>query len=221
MQYKETLHICQSPLRKDIKMNCVVYVPEDFKDDEKLPMMVFLHGAGERGTDPALIKIHGLGKYASQGKLNVRAVVVTPQIPNDVLTWNNLYDEAFDIIDTMAEKYHVDKTRISLTGLSMGGFGTWELGILRPHFFSALAPICGGGMSWRAGVLKDTPIRAFHGDKDTDVEPGMSQFMVDAVNRAGGNAKLTIFHDVGHGSWAPAYEETNVIEWLCAQQLKG
>lgn len=221
MKYNQILHVYQSPFRKAIQMNCPVYLPQDFKDDEQLPMIVFLHGAGERGTDPELVKIHGVGKYAARGDLNVRAVIITPQVPNHTLTWNHLYEEAFDIIQTMAEKYHVDESRISLTGLSMGGFGTWELGILHPDYFSALAPICGGGMSWRAGALKNVPIRAFHGDKDDTVEPELSQFMVDAVNRAGGNAQLTIFHDVGHGSWIPAYEDTNVIAWLTQQKRKG
>lgn len=221
MQYKEILHVCESPLRKNLKMNCVVYVPEDFRDDETLPMMVFLHGAGERGTDPALVKIHGLGKYAAKGLVDVRAVIITPQIPDESLTWNNLYEEAFDIIETMAKAYHVDKDRISLTGLSMGGFGTWELGILHPDYFSALAPICGGGMSWRVGALKNVPVRAFHGDADTDVEPCMSLVMVDKLNKLGGKAKLTLFHGVGHNAWEPAYEDTNVIQWLYAQKRQG
>lgn len=218
MNYVEKLHVFQSPYHKEIKMNVVVSVPEDFAADERLPMMVFLHGAGERGDNKEMLAIHGLLKYTRKGTFPVRAVVVSPQVPSEDLTWSHLWAETFDLIKNMEKEYHADPGRITLTGISMGGFGTWELGMMHPDYFAAVAPICGGGMSWRAGALANTPVWAFHGDADTDVEPCMSLVMVDAVNRAGGKAKLTLFHGVGHNSWAPAYEDTKLIEWLYAQK---
>ena len=218
MNYVEKLHVFQSPYHKDVQMNVVVSVPEDFSADEKLPMMVFLHGAGERGNDTELLAIHGLLKYTRKGNFPHRAVVVSPQVPSEELTWSHLWAEANDLILQMEKEYHVDENRVTLTGISMGGFGTWEIGMMHPDHFAAIAPICGGGMSWRSGALVNTPVRAFHGDADDTVELCMSQVMVDAINRQGGKASLTIFHDVGHNSWAPAYEDTNLISWLYAQK---
>ena len=219
MQYVEKLHVFQSPYHKDIQMNVMVSVPADFTADEQLPMMVFLHGAGERGNDPELLSIHGLLKYTRKGDFPVRAVVVSPQVPNEYLTWSHLWAETFDLIRQMEKEYHADSKRITLTGISMGGFGTWEIGMMHVDYFAAIAPICGGGMSWRAPILVNTPVWAFHGDADDTVEPCLSQVMVDAINREGGKAKLTIFHGVQHNSWAPAYEDTKLIEWLYAQKL--
>ena len=217
--YTESLFVYQSPIHQKVQMNYLIHVPADMKKDEKLPLVVFLHGGGEKGGDPAKIKIHGLPRYASRGGLPVRAVILSPQVPEKGdWNWWLLHEETFELIKKVARKYHVDKDRISMTGLSMGGFGTWVIGTLHPEYFSALAPICGGGMTFSARRLTTTPVRAFHGDADDTVELCMSQVMVDAINRQGGKASLTIFHDVGHNSWAPAYEDTNLIAWLYAQK---
>lgn len=185
---------------------------------EKLPLIVFLHGAGERGdgtTELEKVKVHGLTKYLSEG-VEYPAIILAPQCPQGVV-WSNLIFALKELIDSIIEEYNVDITRVSITGLSMGGFGTWEMGISYPELFSAMAPICGGGMSWRCGRLKDVPIWAFHGDADNLVPLNNSVEMVDAVNKAGGNAKLTVFHNVGHNSWVEAYTTTNVVEWLISK----
>ena len=218
MNYVEKLHVFQSPYHKDVQMNVVVSVPEDFSADEKLPMMVFLHGAGERGNDTELLSIHGLLKYTRKGNFPHRAVVVSPQVPSEELTWSHLCAEAYDLILQMEKEYHVDENRVTLTGISMGGFGTWEIGMMHPDHFAAIAPICGGGMSWRSGALVNTPVRAFHGGKDSVVPLHESQRMVDAVNAAGGKAELIVVSSAGHNSWEFAYEETNLIPWLAAQK---
>ena len=100
----------------------------------------------------------------------------------------------------------------------MGGFGTWSMGIHYPRFFCAMAPICGGGLSWRCGNLKEMPLWAFHGEQDPTVPLRNSVEMVDAVNKAGGNAQLTIYHTLGHNCWDEAYGNTPVLNWLLAQQ---
>jgi predicted peptidase len=96
----------------------------------------------------------------------------------------------------------------------MGGYGTWEMGMSYPGFFAALAPICGGGVSWRVGLIGKTPVWAFHGDCDTVVPPVNSIEMCERLKAGGGEVKLTLFHGVDHNSWEPAYEETKVIEFL-------
>ncbi len=196
-----------------------VYLPKDFKKEDKYPMIVFLHGAGERGNgkeDLELVKVNALCKYASEGK-EYPAILLCPQCPKNFV-WNNIVVELKALIDSVADEYGADKSRISITGISMGGFGTWEMGLTYPDFFSAIAPVCGGGLSWRCDLLKNTPVWAFHGDADDVVPPKNSYEMVDAVNAKGGHAKLTVFHGVGHGSWDSAYLETNAVEWLLLQK---
>lgn len=191
--------------------------PENYDPKtESLPLIVFLHGAGERGTDINLVKIHGIPKIFDKGS-DLRVVTVSPQCDLHT-TWNAQVNELKAFIDYIADEYNIDKNRISITGLSMGGFGTWSMGIAFPDYFSALAPVCGGnGMVWLADLLKNIPIRAFHGTADTVVLPSGSIDMVEAVNKAGGKAELTLYEGVGHDSWVQAYEQTDLIEWLMNQ----
>lgn len=192
----------------------LIYEPKN-RTGEPLPLIVFLHGLGERGngtTDLDKVKVHGLPKYLEAGA-EYPAVILAPQCPMSTI-WSNIPYALMDLIQKIVEEYNIDKNRISLTGLSMGGYGTWEIGTTFSWVFSALAPICGGGKPWLASALKDVPVWAFHGEDDNVVPLSCSLNMVDAVNKEGGNAKLTIFHGVGHGSWEEAYETSNVVEWL-------
>ena len=193
-----------------------IYLPDGYSAEKSYPLIIALHGAGERGEDTSLVEVHGVAKYVAAG-LKLDAIVIAPQCPSDWV-WSNLTVELKELIDSVVSEYSVDTDRISLTGLSMGGFGTWEMGISYPAFFSALAPVCGGGMSWRAKLIGSTPVWAFHGDADTVVPPENSHMMVKALRAAGGNVKLTIFGGVGHNSWVNAYEDTRVIEWLLEQR---
>lgn len=199
------------------KLGYLLHIPENLpKDGRKL--MVFLHGAGERGDDLDKVKVNGVPKLLDEGK-DIPAVVICPQCPSDIV-WTNIVFAVKELIDKTVEEFDIDKNCITITGLSMGGFGTWEMGLTYPDLFAAIAPVCGGGMSWRTALLRDVPVWAFHGDADNVVPIKNSLEMVDAVNANGGNAKLTIFHDVEHDSWTPAYSETTVIDWLL-QQRKG
>ncbi|MGI6335701.1 MAG: hypothetical protein ACOXZM_01355 [Eubacteriales bacterium] len=197
-------------------MSYLLWQPDDRTPDEKLPLLVFLHGAGERGSDPYKMCVHCVPKIF-MGAHPYRCVMTAPQCP-DGMTWYPLLPALKDFIAMCVESYGCDAARVSLTGISMGGYGTWELAMAYPELFSAIAPICGGGMAWRAGLLKDIPVRAYHGDCDTAVLPERSYEMVDAVNRSGGHAELTVFHNVGHDSWVKAYGETDLIAWLIAQK---
>ncbi len=195
-----------------------VYLPKDYSKDKRYPLIVFLHGAGERGNGKdELHKInkHGLAKYASEG-MDIPAILLCPQCPERIV-WNNIVFELKALIDKTAKEYNADMSRITITGASMGGFGTWEMGLTYSNFFAGIAPICGGGLSWRCGNLCKTPIWAFHGDADNIVPLKNSVEMVDSVNKNGGSAKLTVFHGVAHNSWDSAYLETKLIDWLLAQ----
>ena len=193
------------------KCNYLLNLPKNY-NDVQLPLIIMLHGAGERGDDYAKLSTHGVAKYIEQGR-NIPAVVIAPQCPEEYI-WNHLTVELKELIDFVISEYNVDKNKVSITGLSMGGYGTWEMGMSYPGFFSALAPVCGGGVSWRAYVIGKTPVWAFHGDSDNVVPINNSYEMCDRLKAAGGNVKLTVFHGVQHNSWEPAYEETKLIEWL-------
>lgn len=220
VSYNQEFKVFVPEFAPSIKMNYLLGLPKDYSPEESLPMIVFLHGAGERGTDPRKIKVHGIPKRLDNG-LPVRAIILAPQVPDERHVWNTLMDEAMELIEKIAVEYNADKNRISLTGISMGGYGTWEIGTSNDKFFSALAPICGGGMSWRGSILKDVPIRAFHGDADDVVPVQTTLEMVDNINDHGGKAECIILHRVGHGSWDYAYNETNLMEWLVSQTKEG
>lgn len=180
---------------------------------EKPGLTVFLHGAGERGDDFEKLYVHGPAKYVRQGKYTPKTVLVCPQCP-DGLVWNLLTFELKELIDWVVTEYGIDEKRITITGISMGGFGTWEMGMSFPGFFAALAPVCGGGISWRAKLIGKTPVYAIHGDADTVVPPRNSIEMCEKLQESGGEVDLVLLHGVGHNSWEFAYERCGVMDWL-------
>ena len=198
-----------------VTLNYLLYLPDGYgKDDKAWPLLLFLHGAGESGNDLSKVKKHGPPKLIEAGK-DFPCIVVSPQAPRfgwDVATLGGLLD------DVMA-KYKVDKDRVYLTGLSMGGFGTWALAAAYPDKFAALIPICGGGNPKDAAKMKDLPVWVFHGAKDTTVAPSQSEAMVNALKDAGAaNVKYTLYPDAGHDSWTATYDDPAVWEWLFKQK---
>lgn len=192
---------------KGKEFNYLLYAHEDC-GKEKLPLIVFLHGAGERGdtldTLPA-VKVNGLPRYLEDTGAKPRCVAVFPQCPTGAY-WATEAKRVLRFVDEVESLYDTDPARVALTGLSMGGFGTWFTALAAPDRFFRIAPVCGGGMPWAAGTLK-MPIRAFHGDSDTVVLPSCSIDMIDAVQRGGNeDARLTLYHNVGHDSWVLAYD---------------
>ena len=210
----------KKPVTKTVRIGYLLYLPEGYekpkgKSPKRWPLMLFLHGAGERGTDLALVKKHGPPKLVERGK-RFPFVIVSPQCPRgqwwdaDVLT---------ALLDEVVAGHAVDEERVYVTGLSMGGFGTWSLGARTPRRFAALVPICGGGDPKAAGKLKGIAIRVFHGEKDRIVRPSKSRQMVDAIRAAGGkNVKLTVYPEAGHNSWTKAYADPELYEWLLKQK---
>lgn len=199
-----------------VEMDYLLYLPEGYEDQETWPLIVFLHGAGERGEDVNAVRLHGPPKLIDAGK-KLPFIVVSPQCPRNHW-WPLMGREVMALVDEITEKYKVDPSRVYLTGLSMGGYGTWSIGCMFPERFAAILPICGGGQPYLAGALKDTPVWAFHGDADPVVPLRESQQMVDAVNRAGGSAKLTVYPGVGHDSWTQTYANDAIYEWLLSHR---
>jgi predicted peptidase len=205
-------------LIQDTPFSYHLYCHPDWQK-EKLPLIIFLHGAGERGDTPEelpLVRTHGIPKLLSEG-CGVRCVAVSPQCPKGGY-WATKTESLLGFIDRMIEKYNADPDRVSLTGISMGGFGTWFTALSAPEKFSCIAPVCGGGMPWAASTLK-MPIRAFHGDKDTVVSPSQSIDMIDQAQKTNPDALLTLYHNVGHNSWDYAYTD-GLIAWLISNSRK-
>ena len=198
----------------NVKMSYEVFSPDNC---ENMPLLVFLHGAGERGTVIGNVNRWALPRLITEG-MKVPAVVLCPQCPQEYV-WDNLVREIKGLTDMIAEKYKIKKDRICITGASMGGFGTWSMGMAYPEYFSAIAPVAGGGLVWRTPNLKTTPVYAVHGDADNVVPLVYSQLMVDGVNKNGGNAQLTVLKGFGHGDGIDeAYENTDLIEWILKQR---
>ncbi len=198
-----------------------VILPDDFKKEDKLPMIVFLHGAGERGDGKSELSkaaAVALPKHVMNGNVKSNCVLLCPQCPNGMV-WNQIVFKVMELVKQVAEDFCVAKNKISLTGLSMGGFGTWELGMTYPEYFSALAPICGGGMAWRTGALKGKPIWAVHGSADESVNISNSYDMVARARKAGADVRFTICEGVGHNCWDFAYCDTRLVDWLLEKSL--
>ncbi|MEJ5258862.1 MAG: prolyl oligopeptidase family serine peptidase [Anaerohalosphaeraceae bacterium] len=199
-----------------LTLDYLLYLPPDYEQKDSWPLLVFLHGAGERGSDLNRVKAHGPAKLVEQGR-DFPFVIVSPQCPEGQW-WPVLGREVLALIDEMLERYKIDPDRVYLTGLSMGGYGTWAIASAWPERFAAIAPICGGGRPFTAANLKKVPVWAFHGAKDPVVPLSESQQMVDAVNRAGGKAKLTIYPDAEHDSWTQTYDNPELYQWLLSHR---
>lgn len=197
-----------------VRLNYLLYLPKEYPNDDKLwPMVLFLHGAGESGSDINRVKIHGPPKLIESGK-DLPFIVVSPQSPGR--GWDAQALGA--LVDDVAANYRVDKDRICVTGLSMGGFGTWALAATFPNKFAAIAPICGGGNPADAPKIKHLPIWVFHGAKDTAVPLRASEVMVNALKDAGAEkVQFTVYPEAGHDSWTETYNNPELWTWLLKQ----
>ena len=197
------------------QLNYILTAPSDIKEGEKLPLIVFLHGAGERGDDIEKLKVYCIPKLftANEEHAGVRAYTLSPQCPAWPFTWYDFKNEVMALIDEVISNNQIDPKRVSLCGISMGGFGTWELAMTYPERFAKIAPLCSGGMSWRAWMIK-MPVRVYHGKRDDVVPFAYSELMVNAVRASGGNVEFVAFDDLSHNCWDRAFEETDLIKWL-------
>lgn len=206
--------ITSKVIDKRFEFPFIVKTPKEMK--ENLPLIVQLHGAGERGDGSNLeaVEIHGFSNVITDDR-EVACVLVEPRCPADSF-WAAQVPFIKDFILKIIEEYRCDRNRVYLTGLSMGGYGTWFTAMAYPDMFAAIAPCCGGGMPWNAGVLT-MPVWAFHGAKDEVVFPYETENMIRGMQNAGLDPKLTIFPEYGHNSWEKAFSE-ELLEWLLAQK---
>ncbi|MBP7935833.1 MAG: prolyl oligopeptidase family serine peptidase [Phycisphaerae bacterium] len=203
------------PFRRRAQCRYLLHLPSTCQPQGHFwPLILYLHGAGERGDDLEMVKKHGPPKLIAAGR-DLPFIVLSPLCPKDQTWYPHLLTE---LLDEVEEHHNIDKDRVYLTGLSMGGFGAWALGIETPERFAAIAPICGGGPPYIAYRLRRVPVWAFHGDRDEVVPLYESQRMVQAVQRAGGNARLTVYPGVGHDAWTRTYEGHELYDWLLSHK---
>lgn len=198
------------------KLRYVVHYPEGFSFDRKNPLLIHLNGAGSRGDSIAPCVntqsvVNGPKVFPSYPFLTV-----VPLCSTD--TWHDLWEHLEELVRFLADQPYVDRKRIYLTGGSMGGYATWQLAMSMPEYFAAIAPVCGGGMYWNARRIVNIPIWAFHGGKDPVVFPEESQKMVDAVNKRGGNARLTVYPENGHDAWTDTYSNPELYRWFLSHE---
>ncbi len=206
-------------LRRSVQLNYLLYLPAGYAlSDEPWPLGLFLHGAGERGDDLELVKVHGPTRLIAEGR-QMPFILLAPQCP-DGHWWTQKADALAALVMHMIETHRVDRSRVYVTGLSMGGFGTWTLMTHYPDLFAAAVPICGGGDTILAQFrLQSMPVWTFHGADDPVVPLHKSEEMVDAL-RASGNAnvKLTVYPHVGHDAWTETYNNPEVYDWLLSHR---
>ena len=195
----------------------LLYKPSSKPSKGKWPLLVFLHGRGERGSNLNLVKKHGPSKIVENKDLPF--IIASPQCPRTDLWWKPKI--VAGLVDELLQKHPVDPDRVYLTGLSQGGFGTWATAAEYPKKFAAVAPICGGGKTEWAKKYESLPIWNFHGDADKVVPVRLSRVMVEAIKKAGGEIKHTEYPGVGHDSWTKSYRNPKLYEWFLSHSQKG
>jgi len=205
----------------------IITTPTDFDPEkEKLPVIVFLHGMGERGNgseeELERLKCAGIPKYfcSDPDYKGLRVITMSPQCPVNMF-WTHLIYPLMKWIRDAVKMLNGDEERIAITGLSMGGFGTWNMLCTFPETFCCGAPVCGGGVKVLGYSLGKEKIRAYHGVDDPIVSFEESVVMVEEARKRGADVELTAFDHVGHNSWDMAYGSTDLIEWLASCRLGG
>jgi len=223
----QTSQTFKKKITRTVGADYLLFLPKGYeaKGNKRWPLMLFLHGAGERGSDLKKVTAHGPPKLV-KNRADFPFILVSPQCPTNQ-TWSD--ETLLALLDQVIKKHKVDTNRVYLTGLSMGGYGTWSLGVKYPERFAAIAPICGGGetinvlLSSRAKstALKSLGVWAFHGAKDPVVKPEESERMVAALKRAGvKEVELTVYPEVQHDSWTETYANDKLFEWFLQHERK-
>jgi predicted peptidase len=209
-------------VRRALGLSYLLYEPQAAgRKGESCPLVVFLHGMGERGDDLSRVAAQGPPLLAENGRA-FPFFLVAPQCPAQS-SWIFQLDALRGLLADLVRRLPVDTSRICLTGLSMGGFGTWHMAVEYPHAFSAVVPICGGsalasGMDQRLGAIAHVPVWAFHGAKDAVVPIILQQMLVEGLRAAGGTVQFTVYPDADHDSWTATYENQQVYDWMLAQK---
>lgn len=211
-----------------VRVSYLLYAPSGYASGtRRWPLIVFLHGSGERGTDPRQLDAQPLPKTLAR-TTRFPAVVFSPQLPPPYTWWSDFVGPVDALVLQLEARYRIDPRRVYLTGLSLGGFGTWSYGLRHPRRFAALVPIAGGYIQGSTAVpndiciLRRTPIWVFHGADDATVYPYQSEVLVRALRRCGSEVvRFTLYPGVDHrGSWARAYRDPALWKWLFAQRRR-
>jgi len=201
----------------------LLYLPKDFKKDGgQWPFMLFLHGRGESSGPLSLVKKWGPPRLADRGE-SFPYIIASPQCPvKESWAQPGQQELLVKLIEHIEKNYAVDENRVYLTGLSMGGYGSWRLAADHPELFAAVAPVCGGGKPEDADKLAQLPIWVWHGAEDAAVPVQKSIDMVEAIKKAGGTKiRFTTLEHIGHNSWEAAYATPELYQWFDKQSKKA
>jgi predicted peptidase len=202
----------------------LLHLPRDHGQDpdRRWPVILFLHGAGERGADLEIVKRHGVARVVDEAD-DFPFITVSPQCPAGSY-WYLQLTALRGLLDEVMAHQAAHPDRVYLTGLSMGGYGAWHLGAKHPDRFAAVVPVCGGGLASRGFpdkvcALKDVPVWAFHGSDDDIVPLSESVRLVERLRGCGGKVELTVYPGVGHDSWTRTFANPRVFEWMLEHRL--
>lgn len=216
-QEKQSIFSFTSKIDNKTKVHSLVYLPEGYQESEKkYPLLMFLHGSAEAGSDLEKVKRNGPPKLVEDGK-SFPYIIVSPQLSRKITqNWDpELVDE---IYEKVKEEFRIDEKKFYLTGVSMGGAGTWNYALTHPEKLAAIAPICGWGNPSKACEMKDVPTWAFHGEEDRVINVKTTKGMIDALQACGAAPKLTLYPKVGHDAWTRAYADPELFAWLSSQE---
>lgn len=212
------------------KMRYLLFVPKGYDKQKKYPLVLWLHGGGSRGDDLKLLlrygDEHGLGYFARlDNQSKYPSIIVAPQCAQNRL-WADPDSKqpttemrlVLEILEKVQADHSIDSRRLYVTGMSLGGYGTWDIIGRYPEMFAAAVPICGGGDSAKAPLMVKTAVWAFHGDQDESVNVSESRRMITAIRKAGGTPRYTEYKGVGHNSWERAFAEPELLPWIFAQR---
>ena len=218
------------------KLQYRLLTPKGYDKGKKYPLVLFLHGAGERGDDNFKQLVHGMNDFASDERMaEYPCFVIAPQCPENSLWVDTPWSadshtmpekpteplrQSLEAVAALQKEFSIDGDRLYITGLSMGGFGVWDAVQRHPEMFAAAVPVCGGGDTACAEKIKGVPIWAFHGAEDTAVKTKRSRDMIAALKKAGGEPKYTEYEKVGHDSWTATYHDPKTFAWLFSQKRK-
>lgn len=211
------------------RMGYLLFVPKGYDKQKKYPLVLWLHGGGTRGNDLKLLlkygDEHGIGFFArSDNQAKYPSFIVAPQCPENRFWGDPDSDQpttemrlVLEILEKVQADYSIDSSRLYTSGISLGGYGTWDIIGRRPQMFAAAVPICGGGDPSKAPLIVKTAVWAFHGDKDEAVNVSESRSMITALKKAGGKPRYTEYKGVGHNSWERAFTEKDLLPWMFTQ----
>jgi predicted peptidase len=197
-----------------IPIDYLIYLPPGYNQNKKWPLVVHLHGAGERGQDLGIVRRVGVPKQIEQG-IKFDFIAISPQCPANSY-WNP--ELVVGLIEHISRSFSIDRDRVYLTGFSMGGYGTWRTACYKPELFAAIAPLAGGGDVEQAKQLANLPVWAFHGSADQTVPFDASKKMVDAVKKSGGHVEFTVLQGQGHGIDEAVYSNPKLYEWMLSKR---